>query len=107
MQRKAIDKLEVLTDVARESGLNVDKFLEDINDPEALKTIAADYEEATGTYGVFGVPTMFTDSGASAFVKMMPPPEADKARDIFENVLGLVDGVPNLQEIKRPTPPEN
>ncbi len=105
MQRKAIDKLEILTEVAKESGLDVDKFLEDINDPEALKTIAADYEEATSNYGVFGVPTMFTESGASAFVKMMPPPASDKAKDVFQSVLGLVDGVPNLQEIKRPTPP--
>ena len=107
MQRKAIDKLEVLTEVARDAGLDLDRFLEDINDPQALKTIAADYEEATGNYGVFGVPTMFTDSGASAFVKMMPPPDSDKAKEVFESVLGLVDGVPNLQEIKRPTPPEN
>jgi predicted DsbA family dithiol-disulfide isomerase len=105
MQRKAIDKIEILTDVAKDAGLDIDKFLEDINDPQALKTIAADYTEASETYGVFGVPTMSTDSGASAFVKMMPPPESDKAKDVFQSVLGLVDGVPNLQEIKRPTPP--
>ena len=48
MQRKAIDKLEILTDVAKEAGLDIDKFLEDINDPQALKTIASDYEEAKG-----------------------------------------------------------
>ncbi len=105
MQRKAIDKLDVLTGVARDAGLDLDKFLEDINDPQALKTIAADYREAKETYGVFGVPTMFTDSGASAFVKMMPPPAPDQAREVFDSVLGVVEGVPNLQEIKRPTPP--
>ena len=105
MQRKAIDKLEILTDVAKDAGLDIDKFLEDINDPQALKTIAADYEEAKANYGVFGVPTMFTDAGASAFVKMMPPPPPEQAREVFESVLGVVNGVPNLQEIKRPTPP--
>ena len=105
VQRKAIDKLEILTDVAKDAGLDIDKFLEDINDPQALKTIASDYEEAKANYGVFGVPTMFTDTGASAFVKMMPPPPVEQAREVFESVLGVVNGVPNLQEIKRPTPP--
>ena len=94
MQRKAINKLEILTDVAKDAGLDIDKFLEDINDPQALKTIASDYEEAKANYGVFGVPTMFTDTGASAFVKMMPPPPAEQAREVFESVLGVINGVP-------------
>ena len=90
--------------IARSVGLDVEKFLEDLYDPASLKTIEADYLEARDRYGVFGVPSIFDENGNAAFVKMMPPPQPDEAREIFDEVLGLISERPNIREIKRILP---
>lgn len=99
--------MDVLVDAATQAGLNIDRFKVDIKDPEALKTIAADYEEARSKYGVFGVPTIVSDDGNAAFVKMMPPPAPDKALEVFEDVFDVIARRPDVHEIKRPEPPES
>jgi predicted DsbA family dithiol-disulfide isomerase len=106
VDRKAIDNMDILVDAATKAGLDVDRFKEDIKDPEALKTIAADYEEAKSKHGVFGVPTIVSEDGNAAFVKMMPPPASDKALEVFEGVFDVVSTKPDVLEIKRPEPPE-
>ena len=104
VDRKAIDKQEILVGIARSVGLDVEKFLEDLYDPASLKTIEADYLEARDRYGVFGVPSIFDENGNAAFVKIMPPPQPDEAREIFDEVLGLISERPNIREIKRILP---
>ncbi len=55
--RKDLVDINVILDVAKDSGLDVSRLREDIEDPSILKTIAESHGEATEKYGVFGVPT--------------------------------------------------
>ena len=106
VDKKRIDQRELLSEVARSVGLDIERFQRDLEDPEALKKIEADYIEARAKYGVFGVPTIISDDGNAAFIKMMPPPSPEEALQVFETAFGVISGRPNIHEIKRPEPPE-
>jgi hypothetical protein len=102
VDRKRINDVEALVEVAKSVGLDVDKFREDLKDKSTLEKIGADHTEAKEKYGVFGVPTLVTEDGQAAFLKMMPPPPPEEAAQIFDTLLGVVSGRPNILEIKRP-----
>ena len=106
IDKKGIDKRDVLVAAAKSAGLDIERFSKDLEDPEALKKIAADYTEARDKYGVFGVPTIFAENGNSAFLKMMPPPAPEEALQVFDTIFGVISETPNIKEIKRPEPPE-
>ena len=106
VDRKRIDQRETLLDVARNVGLDMEKFQKDLEDPEALDRIEADYTEAREKYGVFGTPTIIPENGHAAFLKMMPAPAPEDALKVFDTVFNnVISDRPNIYEIKRPAPP--
>ncbi len=106
IDKKSIDKREGLLDVARSAGLDLERFQRDLEDPEARRTIGADYIEAREKYGVFGVPTIIASNGNAAFLKLMPPPPPEEALQVFDTVFNVISGRPDIREIKRLVPPE-
>lgn len=102
--RRDISDIDVLVDVATSSGLDVEKFKEDLADRELLKNIARDHTEGAEEKGVFGTPTFIFQGGGSNYLKMFIPPEKDDLA-LFESFVRLTRDSLYLGEIKRPQPP--
>jgi hypothetical protein len=65
--------------------------------------VAASHEMARAT-GVFGTPTVVTDSGCLGYLKLTALPAGPDARQrLLEAAISVVD-FPELAEIKRPVP---
>jgi len=102
--RKNIADVEVLLEIARNSNLDSARFREDIGDPLITKKIVDDYTEAVEQHGVFGTPTFLFPNGASAFLKMVRPPE-EEAPDLLRLLSELIGKWTYVGEVKRPQPP--
>lgn len=103
-KRIRLDKYDELLAVAVHSGLNKEQLLLDLEDPNLIKEIRKDHEEAVGKHGVFGTPTFVFENGQSAFVKTLMPPEED-AYKAFNDFIALFSNRDYIGEIKRPQPP--
>ncbi len=100
--KKDIADRDVLLDIARESGLDLDRFQRDLADRSLLAKIASDYNEGVEQHGVWGTPTFVFDGGQAAYLRMRPlPPEEESVR-VFEELLEVIRDRPYLLEIKRP-----
>ena len=104
IERKSIDQAGVLLDVARATGLDLEKFHRDLEDRSYLKKIGCDYTEGREKYAVFGTPTIIASNGNAAFLKMMPPPSPENAVQVFDTLFGIISRMPFVGEIKRPEP---
>ncbi len=104
LERKSLDQIEVMLDVANRTGLELPKFREDLEDSSHLKKIGADYTEGREKYGVFGTPTIISLNGNAGYLKMMPPPAPEDAVGVFHNLFSIISGMPHVGEIKRPEP---
>jgi predicted DsbA family dithiol-disulfide isomerase len=105
VDRKELGDLEVLRNVASETGLDVDKFMKDLSDPSSLQEVIASHEEAAQQYGVFGTPTFRFSSGASAFLKILRPDTQEQALRSFDLLKKLMEDELFVGEFKRPQPP--
>ena len=81
------------------------KYDRDVADRSLLSRIGEDYEHATDTYGVFGVPTIVFENGEAAYVKIQPKPAPEEAVQIWDEISHTIANRPSVFEIKRPTPP--
>ncbi len=102
--RVRLNEDEPLLKIAEEAGLDVERFKRDLDDPDALATVAADHEVATGDRGIFGTPTFVFENGHAAYMKTFIPPE-DEAVEVFDNFVSLFGGRTYVGEIKSPQPP--
>ena len=102
--RIALDQAEPLADVARDARLDVERFREDMQDPELLRAVARDHTEAVEEHGVFGTPTFVFENGSAVFLKSFIPPPDDSVA-FFEHFVALMSQRPYVGEIKRPQPP--
>ncbi len=102
--RVPLNKDEPLIEIAAEAGLDVERFKNDLDDPEVLAAVASDHEEATGDMGIFGTPTFLFENGHTAYMKTFIPPE-DEAVEVFESFVSLFGGRTYVGEIKSPQPP--
>ena len=103
--RKELGDKEVLRSVAQEAGLDVERFMEDLEDRSALQEIARSHEEAVEKHGVFGTPTFLFANGASAFLKMFKPATREEADSSFKTLVALIRDERFVGEVKRPQPP--
>ncbi len=103
-KRIRLDKYDELIEVASNSGLNIEKLLLDLKDPNLITAIRKDHDEALDKHGVFGTPTFVFENGQSAFVKTLMPPESD-AYQAFKDFMALFGSRDYIGEIKRPQPP--
>lgn len=102
--RVRLDRPEPLIEIAREQGLDPDRFSADLGDSALTMEVASDHREAASEHGVFGTPTFLFENGQSAFVKTFIPPEAEAA-EALSHFLGLFAERSYIGEVKRPQPP--
>ena len=103
--RKELGDKEMLKDVAQEAGLDVERFMRDLEDPSTLQQVAESHTEAVEEHGAFGTPTFVFPNGASGYLKMLPPEGKEQAVKAFDTVMELMEGEAFVGEVKRPQPP--
>lgn len=101
--RKRLD-LDLIDDVARAAGLDLDRLHRDLDDPTLLRALARDHTEAVEQFGTFGTPTLVFPGGAAAYLKMLPPPPESEMVPLFEDLQRMIVGRTYVAEVKRPTP---
>jgi len=104
-QRADIDDVAVIERVAEDCGLDLDRFREDIADPQIVSALERDHRAAVAEYGVFGTPTFVFEAGAVAYVRLSEAPEASGSTAIFDRVIAIAAEEPRILEIKRPVKP--
>lgn len=95
----------ILLDVAREAGLDLERFAEDMRGGAGVREVAKEHEEAVAKYGVFGVPTLIFGGGVPVFVKLEKGdwekrPEEDRA--LLEQLRQVSQKRPYVLEVKQP-----
>ena len=94
---------DVVLKVARDTGLDMERFEADLDSPETINTIAADHEEAAAE-GIFGTPTYVFPDAKPAFLKMFAP-EQEEAVGVWNGIRTLSESTIGFGELKRPQPP--
>ena len=103
VERGDIRDREPIVEAAQRAGLDIVKFVADLDSPERLAEIGRDHEEAVSK-GIFGTPTFIFEDGSAAFLKTFTPPEEDSLA-AFENMVLMARNRPYFGELKRPQPP--
>jgi len=103
--RLDIDDPKVVAQVAEESGLELDRFRRDLDDPAILDPLALDHRHAVAVHGVFGTPTFVFPNGASAYIRLAEAPTGADALQLFDSLLAIAADEPGVLEIKRPMRP--
>jgi predicted DsbA family dithiol-disulfide isomerase len=102
--RKDLSNPDVIMEAAQVSGLDMDRFREDLADETILKDLGESHTEAVEEHGVFGVPTFIFPSGVACFLKTYQPPGED-AVEMFEEIYNVMGKWKYIGEVKRPQPP--
>ena len=98
-----IADLEVLTNIARDAGLDLARFEQDLNKKETWQAVGKDHMESKRKYDAFGVPTVVFKKGQAIFIKLGSLPESKKERlSLFGFVSDMGAKRPYLRELKRP-----
>ena len=103
--RLDVDDIHVVERVAEESGLGLDRFREDLNDPTILEALARDHAHGRTQHGVFGTPTFVFPNGASAYIRLAEAPSGPDALGLFDSLMRITADEPRVLEIKRPVRP--
>ena len=103
--RKELNDKGLLKGLATEAGLDVDRFMKDLDDRSLLDDIAASHTKAVEELGVFGTPTFVFENGAAAFLKMIKPKTQEDAVRSFDTLMALMQTEVTVGEVKRPQPP--
>ena len=104
-QRTDIDDAAVVERIAEESGLDIERFRNDIADPQIVSALERDHRSAVADYGVFGTPTLVFGAGGAAYVRLSEPPDASDSVAIFDRLISIGAEEPRILEIKRPVKP--
>lgn len=85
-----------------EVGLDGSLIVEEAMQPQIVKQLATEHEAAVRDHVVWGVPT-FIGSERSVFLRVLDRPEGEiaRARARIEQIVGLVEGAPELHEFKQ------
>lgn len=105
VERQDLREMATVERAAEEAGLDQARWRRDMDDPDILAPIGADYIEARERYGVFGTPTFVYADGAAAYLKMRPEPSEEETMRVFELLHGIMAERRYIEEIKRPVPP--
>lgn len=103
--RLDIDEVAVVERVAVEAGLDLDRFRNDVADPDIVQAIARDHQPAVKEHGVFGTPTFVFPNGASAYVRLSEVLEGSDSVRVFDRIVSVAGDEPSIIEIKRPKKP--
>jgi predicted DsbA family dithiol-disulfide isomerase len=103
--RLDIDEMPVVEQVAEDSGLDLERFRRDLDDPAIIEALERDHKHAVAGNGVFGTPTFVFPNGASAYIRLAEAPDGADALQLFDSLLAVAADEPRILEIKRPTRP--
>jgi predicted DsbA family dithiol-disulfide isomerase len=103
--RLDLDDATVVERVAVESGLDLDRFREDLADPTILASLARDHTQAVAEHGVFGTPTFVFAGGEAAYVRLSDTVEGAASVEVFDRLVSVAASEPRILEIKRPRKP--
>ena len=101
VDKRDIADRAVLTETAREAGLDLERFQRDLADRSLMAKIGEDYERGVQDHGIWGTPTLVFDGGQSAYLKIRPAPPAEDSVRVFEELRDVINR-PYVIEIKRP-----
>ena len=104
-ERADIDDVAVVEQLAEDSGLDLNRFRQDMADPKIVSALERDHRSAVADYGVFGTPTFVFGSGAAAYVRLSEPPAASESTAVFDRLISIAAEEPRILEIKRPVKP--
>jgi len=95
-----------LRSVLERQGVDADAVFEEIASGWPLDTFRKEHEAAEGEHCVWGVPT-FIAAEQAVFVRIMTRPGGDAAlaRRTIERILDIVEGFPELNELKHTSIP--
>lgn len=99
-QHEDLDR-DTVVQVAEECGLDMERFLADLDSDDITDSLARDHEGAVEKK-VFGTPTIFFSEDASAYLRMMPASTGNDALQTYQDFRRFVVDRPNVAEIKRP-----
>ncbi len=102
VDRLDIDDLKVIERVAEDSGLELERFRRDLDDPTIIQALARDHQYAVTTHGVFGTPTFVFPNGASAYIRLAEGSAAAGGLGLFDSLVAVAADEPGILEIKRP-----
>ncbi len=100
--RSDIDDVRVIERVAEDSGLDLERFRRDVDDPSIMQALARDHMQGVAKHGVFGTPTFVFPNGASAYIRLAEAPAGAEAVDLYDRMIGMAADEPRVLEIKRP-----
>jgi 2-hydroxychromene-2-carboxylate isomerase len=100
-----VDEVEAIEQVAEESGLDLERFRRDLDDPSSLAALARDHTHAVNVHGVFGTPTFVFPNGASAYIRIGEVPGPGDAGKMFDSLIAIAADEQRVLEIKRPAKP--
>ena len=101
--RLPLNEKDAMVGIAEKSGLDVERFKQDLDDPDLASAVGRDHEEAV-SLGIFGTPTFVFENDNVAFLKTFTPPDEDSV-ETFEHFMALASSKAYIGELKRPQPP--
>jgi predicted DsbA family dithiol-disulfide isomerase len=103
--RLDVDDVRVIEQVADDSGLDLERFRRDVDDPSIMQALARDHMHAVAKHGVFGTPTFVFSNGASAYIRLAEAPAGPEAVDLYDKLVAMAADEARVLEIKRPVRP--
>ncbi|WP_038040491.1 DsbA family oxidoreductase [Thermorudis peleae] len=104
-ERRDLADPETIFEAARRAELDLDAFDRAFKQA-TLAALARDHEEGVQHYGVFGTPTLVFPNGRAAYLRLSTLPEEAKRGALWEQLVEMIANTPEVDEIKRPTPPQ-
>lgn len=95
----------ILLDVAKEAGLDGERFARDLKGRGQREVVAREHLEAVEKFGIFGVPTLIFDDGMPLFVKLKEGRWEGSEREdleLLERLRQLSMDQPYVLEVKQP-----
>ena len=101
-EERDIANPEVLMVVAKEVGLDVDMFRQNLLSRSMLAKIGEDYTRGMKEHGIWGTPTLVFNGLQAAYLKLRPAPPSEESVKLFEELFDIIHGRPYVIEVKRP-----
>lgn len=96
------DSPQAIEEAATLAGLDHDRLLGDMGDPQILAALARDHQEAVERWQIFGTPSFVFEPDRVAYVRVMPAPAGREALELFDDLVDAIARRPSLLELKRP-----
>jgi predicted DsbA family dithiol-disulfide isomerase len=104
-ERRKLDEDQTLVDAVSRAGLDLERFMADLEDQESRRLeLARDLEQA-GELGVFGTPTFVLSSGDAAYFRFTQlTTEPELALSLWELFTSVLYNGAYIETIRRPRP---